>query len=464
VSGQHRVLVIGGGFAGLQAVRSLRSADVEVTLVDRRNYHLFQPLLYQVATGALSPGEIGVPLRTVLARQQNVQVVMAEVAEIDLRRRRVRLCVQADGGEGRELSYDSLIVAAGAMHSYFGHDAWAPHAPGLKTIEDALEVRRRILTAFEAAEIQSSAERRRPWLTFAVVGAGPTGVELAGQIGEIARDTLRHEFRAIRSDEPAILLIEASDRVLGGYDPHLSRTATRALQRLGVTPMLGTMVTDVTHGSIRLTSPTGQPSEVRTRTVLWAAGVAASPLARVLAEASGAELDRAGRILVRPDLTLPGFPEVFAIGDMARVSDGHGATRPIPGVAPAAMQEGHYVARTIRQRMAGIATPAFTYRDKGSLATIGRRAAVVQIRRARLSGLPAWLAWLLIHLYYLTGLQNRLVVLVRWTVSFLTRGRTARLIFLPTVQAPAAWPDTADMDVASTPPRPAASSHAARMP
>src|SRR5215467_4898140 len=389
----HRVVVIGGGFAGLHAVRGLRKAEVEVTLVDRRNFHLFQPLLYQVATSALSPGEIAQPLRGILARQRNVKVVLADVLAIDLHRRRVRLSRQPDG-ERSDLAYDSLIVAAGATHSYFGHDSWAPYAPGLKTVEDALEIRRRILTAFEAAELETSPERRRAWLTFAVVGAGATGVELAGQIAEIARDTLRHECRTIDPGEAVILLIEAGDRVLTGYDPRLSVKAVKALRRLGVTPILNTRVVHVNGRSIYMKAGGGDVSEIAARTVIWAAGVSASRLAAALAQASGAALDQAGRITVKPDLTLPGFPEVFAVGDMVRISDGIGATLPIPGTASAAMQEGHHVAQALRLRLAGRAAKPFAYRDKGSLATIGRKAAVAQIHGGKLTGFPAWLAWL----------------------------------------------------------------------
>ena len=433
----HRVVVVGGGFGGLQAVRRLRNAAVEVTLVDRRNYHLFQPLLYQVATGALSPEEIAQPLRGILARQRNARVVLAEVTDIDLQGRRVRLRAQANGEPGDDLAYDSLIVAAGAAHSYFGKDEWAPHAPGLKTVEDALEIRRRILTAFEAAELDTCAERRQAWLTFAVIGAGPTGLELAGQIAEIARDTLRREFRTIDPSDAVILLVEATGRVLAAYDPRLSGKAAAALRHLGVTLMLNTTVADVTDGSIRLMAEGGSASEVRARTIIWAAGVSASPLAAMLAQASGAQLDRMGRITVQPDLTLPGFPEVFAVGDMVRVSDGTGATLSIPGVAPAAMQEGRHAALALRLHLAGLAAPRFTYRDKGSLATIGRAEAVAQIRRARLSGLLAWMAWLLIHLSYLMGSQNRFIVFIRWTASFVTRGRGARLISVPGTPRPA---------------------------
>jgi NADH dehydrogenase len=425
---QPRVVVIGGGFAGLRVVRELRRAAIEVTLLDRRNFHLFQPLLYQVASGALSPGEIAYPLRGLLARQPNARVLMADVAAIDLPGRRVRLRPQSGGVGAVELPYDWLVVATGAGHSYFGHDGWARHAPGLKTLEDALEIRRRILTAFEAAELETCPERRGAWLTFAVVGAGPTGVEIAGQIAELARDTLRREFRTIDPGEAVILLIEAAGRVLTAYEPKMSARAANALRRLGVTPVLNAAVVEVGDQSISIAVESGDVREVQARTIIWAAGVSASPLARALAEASGAELDRAGRITVQPDLTLPGFPEVFAVGDMVRVSDGAGSTVPIPGVAPAAIQEGRHAARTILRRLARRPAKPFTYRDKGSLATIGRKAAVAQIHGAMLSGLLAWLAWLLVHLYFLMGLQNRFIVFVRWTVSFITRGRSARLI------------------------------------
>ena len=425
---QPRVVVIGGGFAGLRAVRELRWAGVEVTLLDRRNFHLFQPLLYQVASGALSPGEIAYPLRGLLARQPNARVLMADVAAIDLPGRRVRLRPRPGGVGAVELPYDWLVVATGAGHSYFGHEAWARHAPGLKTLEDALEIRRRILTAFEAAELETCPERRRAWLTFAVVGAGPTGVEIAGQLAELARDTLRREFRTIDPGEAVILLIEAAGRVLTAYEPKMSARAANALRRLGVTPVLNAAVVEVSDRSISIAVESGDVREVEARTIIWAAGVSASPLARALAEASDAELDRAGRITVQPDLTLPGFPEVFAVGDMVRVSDGAGSTLHIPGVAPAAIQEGRHAARTILRRLARRPAKPFTYHDKGSLATIGRKAAVAQVHGAMLSGLLAWLAWLLVHLYFLMGLQNRFIVLVRWTVSFITRGRGARLI------------------------------------
>jgi len=457
------VVVIGGGFAGLQAVRELRTAHAEVTLVDRRNFHLFQPLLYQVATGSLSPGEIAQPLRGILARQRNAKVLLAEVLAIDLPRRRVRLRRQPDGECG-DLAYDSLVVAAGAAHSYFGHDPWAPHAPGLKTVEDALEIRQRILTAFEAAELETCPERRREWLTFTVVGDGPAGVELAGQIAEIARDTLRREFRAIDPAEAVILLVEASDRVLTAYDPGLSVKAVEALRRLGVTPLLNTRVVQVNGRSIYMKAGGGDVSEIAARTVIWAAGVSASRLAAALAQASGAALDQAGRITVKPDLTLPGFPEVSAVGDMVRVSDGASATLPIPGTASAAMQEGHHVAQALRLRLAGRAAKPFAYRDKGSLATIGRKAAVAQIHGVKLTGFPAWLAWLIIHLHFLMGgLQNQFIVLVRWTVSFVTHGRSSRLITAsgppPRPAATQAEPAAATGAVAATAGRQAGAGH-----
>ncbi len=425
----HRVVVVGGGFAGLSAVRALRRAPVEVTLVDRRNFHLFQPLLYQVATGALSPGEIASPLRGILKRQRNATVLLGEVEGFDLGARKVLLGRQANGRSSGELTYDTLVVAAGAGHSYFGNDAWARHAPGLKTVEDALEIRRRILIAFEAAELEQDPERRRAWLTFVVVGGGPTGVELAGQIAEIARGTLRHDFRHMDPSESRVLLVEAGDRVLSAYAGRLPAKAERALVRLGVTPRLSTMVVDVGEGSVTLSEQGGEPAPLRTETVLWAAGVAASPLARALAEEAGLEPDRAGRITVEPDCTLPGHPEVFAIGDMVRVSDGAGGDRGLPGVAQPAIQEGRYVAGRIRERLDGQAEgEPFSYRDKGDMATIGRKAAVADIKGMRFSGALAWLTWLFVHILFLVGLQNRLVVFVRWVLAFVTRGRATRLI------------------------------------
>lgn len=424
---RHRVVIVGGGFGGLQAAEKLGRADADVTLVDRRNFHLFQPLLYQVATGALSPGEIASPLRGVLKRQRNTAVMLGDVTGIDLDARRVAL--QQEGERPVDLEYDTLIVAAGARHSYFGHDEWAEIAPGLKSLEDALELRRRILSAFEAAEIEQDPEVQRALLTFVVVGAGPTGVELAGQIAEIARDTVRRDFRHIDPTTARIILVEGADRVLTAFSESLSRKAERQLEKLGVTVRDQRFVIDVDADGVTVKLADGSQEHIGSRTVIWAAGVEASPLAAALAEASGAPLDRAGRITVEPDLTLPGHPEVFALGDMVRVSDGDGGQIPLPGVAPAAMQQGRYAARVIRRRLAEETPPGpFHYVDKGNLATIGRMKAVGEIKGLPLSGTIAWLGWLFIHLFYLTGLQNRVLVLIRWTVSFLTHGRGARLI------------------------------------
>ncbi len=423
----HRVVIVGGGFGGLQAALKLRRAPAHVTLIDRRNFHLFQPLLYQVATGALSPGEIASPLRGVLKRHEDATVVLGDVTGIDLDARRVTLRQGED--PPTDLAYDTLIVAAGARHSYFGHDEWATIAPGLKSLEDALELRRRILSAFEAAEIEPDPEVQRALLTFVVVGAGPTGVELAGQIAEIARDTVRHDFRHIDPTTAAIILVEGADRVLTAFPESLSRTAERQLAKLGVTVRENRLVVDVDADGVTVEVGGDDRERIASRTVIWAAGVSASPLAAALARASGAPLDRAGRITVEPDLTLPGHPEVLALGDMVRVSDGAGGQIPLPGVAPAAMQQGRYAARVVRARLDGKPPPPpFHYVDKGNLATIGRMKAVGEIKGLRLSGTIAWLGWLFIHLFYLTGLQNRVLVFIRWTFSFLTRGRGARLI------------------------------------
>ncbi len=440
----HRVVVVGGGFGGLQAVQRLKRTDVAVTLIDRRNFHLFQPLLYQVATGALSPGEIASPLRGVLKRNRNATVMLAEAEGVDLGRRVVRTRAVGGGATG-DVPYDTLIVAAGARHSYFGNDHWAEVAPGLKSLEDALELRRRILTAFEAAEVEPDAAVQRALLTFVVVGAGPTGVELAGQIAEIARDTVRRDFRHIDPSTARVIVVEGADRVLTAFPETLSAKAEAQLAGLGVTVRDGSLVTGVDEHGVTITpAGGGEPERIEARTIVWAAGVSASPLATVLAEASGAELDRAGRITVQPDLTLPGHPEVFALGDMVRVSDGAGGQIPLPGVAPAAMQQGRYAAAVIRARLTGSPPPGpFTYTDKGNLATIGRRRAVGEIRGIRLSGTIAWLGWLFIHLFYLTGLQNRVIVFIRWTVSFLTHGRGARLI-TGGAEDPVSSPSSAD--------------------
>ena len=424
----HRVVVVGGGFGGLQAVRGLRRGPVEVTLIDRRNFHLFQPLLYQVATGAVSAGEIASPLRGMLKRQRNARVVLGAVAGFDLEGRRVLLERLANGEEGAAIDYDTLVVAAGATHAYFGHDEWRSLAPGLKSLEDAMEIRRRILAAFEAAELEPEPERRRAWLTFVVVGGGPTGVEMAGQIAEIAHDTLRRDFRRIDPAEATILLVEAGDRLLGTFPERLSASAARALERLGVTPVLDRAVVGLDAESVTTRGTDGEPERIAARTVVWAAGVRASPLAEALGAATGSPVDGAGRVAVNPDLTLPGHPEVFALGDMVRVLDPEGQALPLPGVAPTAMQEGRYVARAIGARLKGKSSGPFRYLDKGNVATIGRLKAVADVRGIHLSGTIAWLTWLFVHLFYLVGFQNRVLVCIRWTASFVTRGRGARLI------------------------------------
>jgi NADH dehydrogenase len=423
------VVIVGGGFGGLQCAKALKRANVDVTLVDRRNFHLFQPLLYQVATGALSPGEVASPLRAILKGSKNVEVVMAEVLGFELDKRRVLLGRQANLAEAGYLPYDTLVVAAGARHSFFGNDEWELYAPGMKTVEHALRIRRRMLLAFEAAELETDADRRRAWLNFVVVGAGPTGVELAGQLSEIANYTLAKDFRNIDPREAKIMLIEAAPRVLPPYTEGLSAKAQRSLERLRVIPMLNTMVVGMDWESVTVKVHGGEPERIAARTKIWAAGVQASPLAKLLGEATGAEVDRAGRVTVEPDLTLPGHREVFAIGDMVRVSDGQGGVQPWPGVAQPAIQEGEYVAKMIKALTRGgrVAKP-FAYTDKGSLATIGRHAAVADIKGLRFSGTLAWFTWLLIHIFFLVGLHNRLVVFMRWMLSFFTHGRSQRLI------------------------------------
>jgi NADH:quinone reductase (non-electrogenic) len=425
---RRRVVVVGGGFGGLQAARKLGGAPVDVTLVDRQNFHLFQPLVYQVATGALSAAEVAAPLRGVFKRQANVRVVLAEVSGFDLERRQVLLDHLPNGARGERLDYDTLVVAGGSRYSYFGHDDWRERAPELKSLAGALDIRNRILTAFEAAEIEPDEERRRSWLTFVVVGGGPTGVEMAGQIAELARETLRRDFRHVDTRAARVLLVETADRILTGFPPSLSHKAERSLEKLGVTPFVGHTVVDVGSASVAIRSANGEIEDVGARTVIWAAGVAASPLAAALASAAGSEVDRAGRLTVKAGLTLPDHPEVFAIGDMVRIAQRNGEIVALPGLAPVAMQEGRYVARAIRNRLGGRATEDFKYVDKGNLATIGRSKAVADVKGIRISGFPAWVTWLVVHLFYLIGFQNRLLVVTRWTFSFITRGRGARLI------------------------------------
>jgi NADH:ubiquinone reductase (H+-translocating) len=418
VDTMHRVVIVGGGFGGLYAARALAKVPVDVTLLDRRNFHLFQPLLYQVATGGLSPANIAAPLRSVLRRQKNARVLLAEVTDFDLDRRLVKL---ADGA----IPYDSLIVAAGARHHYFGHPEWEAVAPGLKSVEDATTMRRRILSAFEAAELCTDPERRQALLTFVVVGGGPTGVELAGAVAELAHRTLRHDFRSIHPGKTRVLLVEGLDRILSTYPPDLSAKAVRTLEKLGVTVRLQTSVIDV-HPE-RVTLKCGEKTEVvGAHTMLWGAGVQGSPLGRLLGNAAGAEVDRAGRVVVERDLSVRGRPEVFVIGDLANYA--HQTGKPLPGVAQVAMQEGVYVAGLIERRLRGEPPLPFYYRDYGSMATIGRSAAVVDLGWVRFNGVLAWLAWLFIHLLYLIAFQNRLLVLMQWAWSYLTRNRAARLI------------------------------------
>lgn len=415
----HHVVVVGGGFAGLNAVRGLAGADVRITLIDRNNYHLFQPLLYQVATGGLSPANISAALRSLLGRQRNVEVMLDEVIGLDVIGRRVRL-------SRSELAYDTLVLACGAATHYFGASDWEPLAPGLKSIEDALEIRSRIFRAFKAAEWESDPVVRNHLLTFVVVGAGPTGVELAGALGEMTRYTLRRDFRRIDTAQSRLILLEGGDRALPAFEPSLSSAAERQLERLGVTIIKSAMVTSIRRDAITYRDGEGNSQTISAGMILWTAGVAASPLARVLASAIGLELDRMGRVPVLPDLTIAGHPEILVLGDMAHVR-GNGE-RPLPGIAPVAMQEGRYAARAIAMRCAKQAPPAFQYRDKGIMATIGRAAAVADVFGFRFQGLVAWLVWLFIHLLYLVCFESRLLVLTQWTWSYLTWNRSARLI------------------------------------
>lgn len=416
------VVILGGGFAGLACARALRRAPVRITLVDRSNFHLFQPLLYQVATASLSPADIAMPIRTILRHQQNIEVWMGEVVEIDAEKREVTL---RDG----TLSYDYLVVATGATHAYFGHDEWAPVAPGLKTVDDAVEIRRRFLLAFEAAEREADPAARRRLLTFAIVGAGPTGVELAGAMAEIARQVMPRDFRSIDTTTTRILLLEGGPRVLAAYPPALSTSAAAQLERLGVEVRTGAQVTRIEPGRVWIggagagptAAVTGCAESIDAGNVFWAAGVAASPLGAEL----GAPLDRAGRVLVEPDGSVPGHPEVFVAGDLAaREQDG----KPVPGVAPAALQMGRHLARTIQNDLTGRPRTPFRYKDKGNLATIGRAAAVAEIARLKLSGLAAWLVWVFVHILYLVGFRNRLLVMIQWSWAYLTYQRGIRLI------------------------------------
>ncbi len=408
-SRRPRVVIIGAGFGGLSAAKRLARAPFDVTIVDRHNYHLFQPLLYQVATAALSPGDIASPIRGILQRQKNANVILAKVSAVDTARKDVI-------AEGRRIPYDYLIVATGAEHAYFGHD-WSSFAPGLKTIDDATYLRRRILLAFERAETEPDADERRRLLNFVVVGGGPTGVEMAGAIAELAKRALASDFRAIDPRSARIILIEAAPRLLTPFDPSLSEAARRSLEQLGVEVRLGVGVTDCDGSGVLLGA-----ERLETRTIIWAAGVKASPAAEWL----GAGSDRAGRVKVQTDLSVPGHPDVFVIGDVAAASGSDG--EPLPGIAPVAKQQGSYVADLLMARVAGKTLPAFRYRDFGALATIGRKRAVAQIGAFKVSGFPAWLLWSLAHIYFLIGFRNRLVVAMNWGWNYLTFQRGTRLI------------------------------------
>jgi NADH dehydrogenase len=414
-----RVVIVGGGFGGLSAAKGLAGQPFDVMLIDRNNHHLFQPLLYQVATAALSPADIASPIRNILRGQQNAKVILAEVSGVDLKRKEVI-------ADGRRFGYDYLVLATGARHAYFGHDAWAAFAPGLKTIDDATTLRRRILLAFERAENETDAEERRRLMTFVVIGGGPTGVEMAGAIAELAKRALAADFRAIDPRCARIVLVEAAPRVLTSFDESLSEAARRSLESLGVEVRLGAAVTDCSCEGVRLGG-----DFIPSRTIIWAAGVMASPAGRWL----GAETDRAGRVKVRPDLSVPGHPEVFVIGDTAAIMDAAGT--PLPGVAPVAKQQGQYVARTLIVRHLGRVADAFRYRDFGALATIGRSRAVAQFSRLKLSGFLAWVLWSVAHVYFLIGFRNRFVVALNWAWSYITFQRGSRLItglYAPRIQ------------------------------
>ena len=407
------VVVVGGGFGGLYTARALAGRRVRVTLLDRRNHHLFQPLLYQVATAALNASDIAAPLRSVLRKAHNVTVLLAPVERVDLAAHRLVL----DRGE---IGYDALVLAAGASHSYFGHEEWEVFAPGLKTLEDALEIRRRVLLAYEAAERELDGTEQRALLTFVVIGGGPTGVELAGALGEISRQTIARDFRLIDPTKARIVLLEGGARLLSAFPESLSRSAEEALRRIGVEVRTTAIVTRVTADAVWLGG-----EQIRARTVLWAAGVAAAPLTRTL----GVPLDRSGRVLVEPDLSIPGHPEAFAIGDMCVFRHQTGAA--LPGVAPVAIQQGRLVADNVMRRLTGQPTQSFRYRDRGSMATIGRAAAVAVMGRIELSGLIAWLAWLLVHIVSLIGFRNRFLVLFEWAWAYVSWQRGARLITGP---------------------------------
>lgn len=414
----HRVVIVGGGFGGLYAAKELGRAPVEVKLIDKRNFHLFQPLLYQVATGTLSPADISSPLRGILGGNRNTTVLMEEVLDIDPEGKKVLL---QDG----DLEYDTLVVATGVSHHYFGNDHWQPTAPGLKTVEDALEMRRRIFMAFEAAEKETDPERRQAWLTFVIVGGGPTGVELAGAIAELAYNTLKHDFRNIDTSEAKILLLEGMDRILPPYPPELSAKAAESLAKLGVTICTKTLVTNIENDIV--TAKQGETVEhIPSQTILWAAGVKASKMGKVLEHRAGAQLDRVGRVIVEPDLSIAGRPDIFVIGDLAHYA--HQDGKPLPGVAPVAVQEGQYIAKLIQERLQGQTVAPFRYVDSGSMAVIGQNKAVANFGKMKLWGPIAWFIWIFAHIYYLIEFDNKLIVMLQWGWNYFTRNRGARLI------------------------------------
>lgn len=417
---RSKVIIIGGGFGGLSAAQALKSAPVDVTLIDRRNYHLFQPLLYQVATGSLSPGEIAAPLRGVLSRQKNTRVLLGDVQDIDPAANRVLLA------DGASFEYDSLIVASGSQSSYYGHDDWQQWAPGLKSIEEATNIRHKILYAFEVAERITDPALRRAWLTFVIVGAGPTGVELAGAIGEIARQTLKNDFRSIHPQDAQIILLDGAPRLLTTFPEDLGHKAALSLAKLGVRTKMGAMVHDVDQDGVSF-QINGSTERLGTKTVIWAGGVTVAPLGKALAKRTGAETDRGGRIKVGPGLTVANFPDLYVIGDLALSLDGDG--KPLAGVAQVAMQQGAYAAKAIVRKLEGKANlKPFKYFDKGNLAVIGRAAAVANVFGLHLYGLPAWLVWVFVHLMYIVEFQSRIVVFIKWAIQDITFSRGARLI------------------------------------
>ncbi|MEA5550663.1 NAD(P)/FAD-dependent oxidoreductase [Anabaena cylindrica UHCC 0172] len=414
----HEVVIVGGGFGGLYAAKSLKKANVNVTLIDKRNFHLFQPLLYQVATGALSPADISSPLRSVLSKSKNTKVLLGEVDDINPDAQQVIV-------SGDAVAYDTLIVATGAKHSYFGKDDWEEFAPGLKTVEDAIAMRHRIFMAFEAAEKESDPVQRQAWLTFVIVGGGPTGVELAGAIAELATKTLKEDFRNIDTSAAQIILLEGMDRILPPFAPELSQEAETSLTQLGVNVQTKTLVTNIADDIVTIKQ--GEDvKEIAAKTVLWAAGVKASAMGKVLTERTGAESDRAGRVIVEPDLSIKGHPNIFVVGDLANFA--HQNNKPLPGVAPVAMQEGEYVAKLLQKRLKGETLPQFNYVDRGSLAMIGQHAAVVDLGFIKLKGFLAWFFWLFVHIYFLIEFDNKLVVMIQWIWNYFTRNRGARLI------------------------------------